>query len=187
MARSESLIFSANVEIKAEPAEVFAVVSDLRRKAHLNPNIQVIRVELEGEQLVREGSVFYHRFQRGKRILEYRSRCVRLVPPWLFESRSETDPSFEVRVTVEPTPAGCMLTQREKAEVTPELLDAFEPAPTQLLTFRDIVNLCTLFPGARPLGSELRAFQRERVVRKLTGELQSWLSAIRAHLERKSF
>ena len=100
MAGCERLILSATVEIRAEPAEVFAVVSDLRRKALLNPNIKVIRVELEGEDPVREGSVFYHRFQRGTRILEYRSRCVRLVPPWLFESRSETDPPFEVRVTV---------------------------------------------------------------------------------------
>jgi Polyketide cyclase / dehydrase and lipid transport len=182
----ERLIFSATVEIKAEPAEVFAVVSDLRRKALLNPNIQVIRVELEGEEPVREGSVFYHRFQRGTRILEYRSRCVRLVFPRLFESRSETDPPFEVRVTVDPTPAGCRLTQEETADVTPELLDAFEPAPTKLPSFRDILTLFALFPSARPLESELRAFQHERVTKKLTGELQSWLDTIRAHLEART-
>lgn len=184
MALSERLSFSATVEIRAQPAEVFAVVSDLGRKAPLNPNIQVIRVELEGEKPVREGSVFYHRFHRGTRILEYRSRCVRSFPPWLFESRSETDPPFEVRVTVDPTPAGCRLTQQEEVEVTPELLDALEAAPTRAPTLRDIVKLLALFPSARPLGSELRALQRERVVKMLTGELQSWLDAIRAHLER---
>jgi hypothetical protein len=187
MARSERLIFSATVEIKAEPAEVFALVSDLRRKAFLNPNIQVIRVELEGAEPVREGSVFYHRFHKGTRILEYRSRCVRLVPPWLFESRSETDPPFEVRVTVDRTAAGCRLIQQEKVEVTPELLDAFEPAPTKLPGFRDIMTLFALFPSVRPLGSEIRAFQRERVIRTLTSELQAWLDAIRAHLEAKTF
>jgi hypothetical protein len=48
------------VEIQAEVAEVFNLVSDLRRKASLNPNIQVIRVELEGEGRIGEGSVFYH-------------------------------------------------------------------------------------------------------------------------------
>jgi Polyketide cyclase / dehydrase and lipid transport len=186
MAKSERLIFSATVEIKAEQAEVFAVISDLRRKAFMNPNIQVIRVELEGEEPVREGSVFYHRFQRGTRILEYRSRCVRLVSPRLFESRSETDPPFEVRVTVDPTPTGCRLTQQEEAEVTSALLDAFEPAPTKLSSFRDIMTLFALFPSARPLGSELKAFQRERVTRKLIGELQSWLDAIRAHVEART-
>ena len=183
MARSERLIFSATVEIKAEPAEVFALVSDLRRKAQLNPNIQVIRVDLEGEEPVREGSVFYHRFQRGTRILEYRNRCVRLVYPWLFESRSETDPPFEVRVTVDPTERGCRLAQHEEVEVTSWLLDTFEPAPTKLPRFRDIMTLFALFPSARPLGAELSAFQHERVIKKLTSELQAWLDAIRTHLE----
>ena len=183
MAKSERLIFSATVEIQVQPMEVFALVSDLRRKAKLNPNIQVIRVELEGGEPVREGSVFYHRFHKGTRIMEYRSRCVRLVPPWLFESRSETDPPFEVRVTVDRTAAGCRLIQQEEIEVTPELLDAFEPAPTKLPSFRDIITLFALFPSARPLESELRAFQHERVTKKLSGELQSWLDAIRAHLE----
>jgi Polyketide cyclase / dehydrase and lipid transport len=177
------LIFSAAVEIRAAPAEVFAVVSDLRRKAPLNPNIQVIRVELEGEEPVWEGSVFYHRFHRGARIMEYRSRCVRLVAPWLVENRSETDPPFIVRVTVEPIPTGCRLIQQEEAEVTPELLDALEPPTNEVRTFQDIVNLFALFPSARPLGVEIRAFQCERVARTLAGELQSWLDGIRAHLE----
>lgn len=186
MAESERLVFSGSVEIRAEPAEVFAVVSDLRRKAPLNPNIQVIRVDLEGEEPIREGSVFYHRFRRGTRIFEYQSRCVRLVPSWLFESRSETDPPFEVRVTVDPTPAGCRLTQQEEVEVTAELLDAFESAPPTTPTFRDIVKLFVFFPSVRPLGSELRAFQRERVARKLRDELQCWLDAIRVHLEART-
>jgi Polyketide cyclase / dehydrase and lipid transport len=179
----QRLIFSAAVDIHAAPAQVFAVVSDLRRKAPLNPNIQVIRVELEGEEPVREGSVFYHRFHRGARIMEYRSRCVRLVAPWLVENRSETDPPFIVRVTVEPIPTGCRLTQQEEAEVTPELLDAIEPPTSEVRTFQDIVNLFALFPSARPLGVEIRAFQCERVARTLAGELQSWLDGIRAHLE----
>ena len=183
MTRTERLIFSAAVEIRAAPAQVFAVVSDLRRKAPLNPNIQVIRVELEGEEPVREGSVFYHRFHRGARIMEYRSRCVRLVAPWLVENRSETDPPFIVRVTVEPIPTGCRLTQQEEAEVTPELLDAIEPPTSEVRTFQDIVNLFALFPSARPLGVEIRALQCERVTKKLAGELQLWLDSIRAHLE----
>ena len=60
----DRLTFSASVWIRAEPERVFALVSDLRRKAGLNPNIQVIRVELESDEPVREGSVFFHRFQK---------------------------------------------------------------------------------------------------------------------------
>jgi hypothetical protein len=113
------LTFSASVQIRAAAADAFALVSDLRRKARLNPNIEVIRVELEGEEPVREGSMFAHRFRKGPRIVEYRSRYVRFVPRWLFVSRGETDPPSEVGVTVEPTPAGCprrhVRTQGERA------------------------------------------------------------------------
>ena len=179
----DRLTFCASVELRAEAALVFALVSDLRRKARLNPNIRVIRVELEGEEPVREGSVFYHRFQRGTRIMEYRSRCVRFVPPRLFETRGETDPPFEVRVTVDPAPGGCRLTQEEAVEATPELLDALEPAPSGAGIFRDIVGLLPLFPSLRQLGSEVRALQRERLARKLTRELQAWLDAIKDRLE----
>ena len=174
------------MEIHAGTAEVFAVVSDLRRKARLNPNIEVIRVELEGSEPVREGSVFYHRFQKGRQIVEYRSRCVRCVPPRLFESHGETDPPFEVRVTVEPTLEGCRLTQEEVLEVPPEVLDALEAGPGRERGFREILRLLPIFPVARQLGSELRALQRERVARRLAGELEAWLLAIRAHVEARA-
>lgn len=180
----ERLTFRASVEIRAEPARVFALVSDLRRKARLNPNIEVIRVELEGEEPVGAGSVFYHRFQRGRRIVEYRSRCVRFDPPRLFVSRGETDPPFEVGVTVDPTPAGCRLTQKETVEAAPDLLDALDPAREPAPGWGDLVRLLAFFPGGRGLGSELRAHQRERVARRLGEELGAWLQAIRSHVER---
>jgi hypothetical protein len=180
----ERLRFSASVEVRAEAEAVFAVVSDLRRKARLNPNIQVIRVELEGDEPIREGSVFSHRFQRGTRIVEYRSRCVGCVPPRLFQSRSETEPPFEVRVTVEPTARGCRLTQEETVEATPELLDALEPPPAGPGRLREVLRWLVLFPAGRGLGAEIRRVQRERVAGRLAGELRAWLEAIREHVER---
>ena len=177
------MTFSASVDIRADAAEVFALVSDLRRKARLNPNIEVVRIELEGDEPVREGSTFRHRFVKAGRIFEYRSRCVRYVPPRLFESRGETDPPFEVRVTVEAGPEGCRLTQRETLEVPAEALDALDAGPAPARAFRDIVRLLPLFPSARHLSLELRALQRERVLGTLRGELETWLGAIRAHVE----
>lgn len=163
---------------------MFAVVSDLRLKARLNPNIEVIRVELEGEEPVREGSVFSHRFRKWGRTLEYRSRCVRCEPPRLFETRGEGGPAFAVRVTVEPAAVGCRLTQEEAVEVEPEMFDALEPPPLGARRFRDFVRLLLLFPGGRPLGRELGALQRERLARRLSDELQAWLEGIRQHVER---
>ena len=143
----------------------------------------MIRIELEGGEPVREGSVFRHRFAKRGRIIEYRSRCVRCVPPRLFETRGEAEPPFEVRVTVEAGSGGCRLTQRETLEVPAEALDALDAAPAPSGTFRDALRLLALFPGARPLGSELRALQRARVQGQLARELSVWLEAIRAHLE----
>jgi hypothetical protein len=180
---ADLLTFSASVQVRAEAAAVFALMSDPPRKAVLNPNVQVIRVEHEGNGPVGEGSIFTHRLQKGQRIFEYRSRCLRIVRPRLFESRAETDPPFQVRVTVEPTPERCRLTQEEMLEVTPELLDALEPVSAGGQAFREAVGLLALFPGLRPLAAELRRRQRARLVRKLTGELEAWLDAIRAHVE----
>ena len=45
---------------------MFAVMSDLRRKAFMNPNIQVIRVELEGEEPVREALSSITAFREGR-------------------------------------------------------------------------------------------------------------------------
>lgn len=180
---AEHVAFSASVEILARVEETFALVSDLRRKALLNPNIRVIRVELEGGGPIGEGSVFHHRFRRREGVVEYRSRVVRWEPPYRLETRSETDPPFEVRVTVEPTPAGCRLTQAEQVEVRPELLDALEPPPGGGGVLQEMLRMLPLFPSGRRLGSELRALQRERLSRRLRGELGAWLEAIRVHLE----
>lgn len=178
----DRLVVRASVEVRAAPAAVFAVVSDLRRKAALNPNLHVIRVELLGEEPIREGSIFYHRFQTGRRILEYRARVIRLVPPWLYVSRGETEPPFEVHVTVDPRADGCRLTQRELVPVTPGLVQAVGLSPGTP-PVRDALGLLAFFPWGRRLGSELWAHQREQLVRRLTGELRAWLDAIRAHLE----
>ncbi len=180
---TDRLTLSASVKVRVEAAEAFAVVSDLRRKARLNPNIEVIRVELEGGEPVREGSVFYHRFRKGSRIVEYRSRCVRFEPQRLFVTRGETAPPFEVRVTVEPGPEGCRLTQEETVEATPALLDALEPELAAGTGLGEMLRWLLYFPGGRRLGAELRAHQRDRLVRRLEQELTRWLEAIREHLE----
>jgi hypothetical protein len=174
--------FSASVEIHAGAAETFALVSDLRRKARLNPSIRVIRIDLEGEEPVQAGSVFRHRFEKAGQIVEYRSRCLRHVPPRLIESRGETDPPFEVRVTIDPTARGCRLTQTETLQMRPEMLEALG-AGRRRGGFLDFVHLLPFSPTLRALGSELRALERERVVARLRGELEVWLDAIRAHLE----
>lgn len=179
----DRLSFSASVEIRAGPGQVFDLVSDLRQKAALNSHVKVIRVEIEEGESIRPGTVFRSRLQKGRRIFEYRSRCVRMERPYLLETRSDTDPPFQVRVILEPTLEGCRLTQEETLEVTPELLNALEPVSAEGRTFRDVMELLAFFPGLRHLGLELQTYQRERLARRLTAELQAWLDAIKGHIE----
>ena len=181
-AAARPLVVEASVEIGAAPEQAFALMSDLRAKARLHPGLRVIRVEPEGEEPVREGSVFYHRAQRGQRLIEYRSRCVRHEPPRRYWSRSETDPPFEVRVAVEPVAGGCRVTQQERLWVSGELLDALEPPPGPQ-GFREALAWMALFPTLGPLGGHVRDLQRQRIAARLGAELAGWLAAIKAHLE----
>jgi hypothetical protein len=171
-----------SVDVGATPERAFEVMSDLREKAPLNPNARSIRVELLGGEPVREGSVFAHRLQRGRQVMEYRTRCVRHDPPRRYWSRSETDPPFEVRVTVDPLAGGCRVTQEERLEVSAAVMDTLEPPPGPS-GLHEAFRWMALFPALRPLDGHLRALQRDRITRRFTAELSAWLAAIKAHLE----
>jgi len=47
-----------------------------------------------------------------------------------------------------------------------------------------VAGLLAFLPGPRQLGAHLRGLQRDRLARRLTRELQAWLDAIKAHLEK---
>lgn len=178
----DPLVFAASVDVGVAPQRAFQLVSDLREKARLNPSVEVLHVALLGGEPVREGSVFHHRLRRGHRVVEYTSRCVAYEPPRRCWNRSETDPPFEVRVSVEPAADGCRITQEERLPVTAALLDALAPPPGPR-GFAQAVASMALVPALRPLDGHVRAMQRERVRQRFTAELSAWLQAIRTHLE----
>lgn len=182
MTGGEALVFAAQVDVRTAPTRAFRVVSDLREKARLNPNVEVIHVQLLGGEPVREGSVFLNRLRRGRRIVEYESRCIVCEPPRRYWSRSVTDPPFEVRVTVDARPGGCRIIQEERLPVTPALLDALEPPPGPR-GFAEALASMAMVPALRPLDGHVRDLQRERLARRFTAELSAWLEAIRRHLE----
>jgi hypothetical protein len=178
----DELVFAAAVDVAVAPERAFGLVSDLRQKAPLNPGMEVLHVALLGGEPVRQGSVFHHRLRRGRRVVEYTSRCVAYEAPRRCWSRSETGPPFEVRVTVEPAPGGCRITQEERLPVSAALLDALEPPPVPGGLAAALASLWPV-PALRSLGGHVRALQRERVRQRLTAELTAWLQAIGRHLE----
>jgi hypothetical protein len=113
-----------------------------------------------------------------------------MVPPYLLESRLETDPAADVRVTVDPNSGGCRLSQEESFPVTPDLLVAIEATMPAERRFWELASKFSLFPGFRQFAVDWLSHRRERVTRepervtrKLTGELEAWLRSIKEHFE----
>lgn len=68
--------FHHSVLIRADADKVFALVTDVARKARLNPVAEVIRVEQQTPGPVGTGTVFRLVLRHGGRVIDYRSRCV---------------------------------------------------------------------------------------------------------------
>jgi polyketide cyclase/dehydrase/lipid transport protein len=172
------------VEIAARPAAVFALVSDSQAKACLNPAITVIRIEREDPGPLREGSVTFLRLQKGQRIFEYRTRCLRLEPDRLLEGQADLPTLARVRVELEPIPAGTRLTQHEECEVTLEMLEGLPVSPRAERAWRTLKLLNLFLPGLAHETFAVILRERADALRLLMRrELRAWLEAIRHHLE----
>lgn len=173
-----------SVEIAAPAAEVFELVSDPVAKTRLNPFLQVIRIERENSGPLQVGEVTFLRLQKGTRIFEYRTRCVRLESGRLLENQAELPTLFRVRMEVEPLAGATRLRQTEECEVTRGMLEKLPVPPRAERAWRAIKILTVVLPM---LGRETYAMiARERVaaLRTTMGrELQVWLQAIKRHLE----
>jgi hypothetical protein len=172
------------VEIAAPSSRVFALVSDPLAKAMLNPYTQVIRIEREEPGPIREGSVTFYRLHKGTRIFEYRTRCVRLEPDRLVETRADLPSLSMVRVEVEPLPGGSRLTQREECEITAAMLDGL-PVPRRAEhAWRAIKMLGLLAPSlARETYAVILRERADALRVVMERELMGWLQAIKSHLE----
>jgi hypothetical protein len=171
-----------SVEIAAPPAAVFTLVSDPAAKLRLNPFVEVIRVEREGE--AGEGAVTFLRFQKGHQFVEYRTRCVTCVPGRLLESEALLPTTMRVRVEVEPCAGGTRLTQREECEVTADMLEHLLATTREERGWRAMKLLHYVLPMVAREAFAMILQQRVESARKtMTLELHAWLLAIKHHLE----
>ena len=175
---------AAAVEINTPVPVVFALVSDPLAKAKLNPFTQVIRIEREDAGPLREGSITFMRLQKGQRIFEYRTRCVRLEPDRLVESQAELPTLFRVRVEVEPVPGGTRLRHREECEITPSMLEGLQMPRRAERAWRAIKLLSLMAPGLARETYAVILHERADALRvTMERELGGWLQAIKQHLE----
>ena len=176
---------SSWVDIHQPPETVFALLSDPPRRARVNPNLEMIRVEVEGGGILREGAVVYHRAKKGTRIFEYQMRCLRFEPPRLIETGSLSQPEFGVTMRLEPISSGTRLYHEERMHLPSSHLGdsgadlgiANEGMIGQI--FRALTFL--------PPWNLIRGYWEEKSIRRMKGimlkEIDNWLLALKKHLE----
>jgi hypothetical protein len=168
-----------SVEINTDPETVFSLVTDIPRKARLDPNATVLGVVQETEGPVAIGTTFHYRLVIEGKIADYRSRCTAFEPGRMIETLSDSDPPFTVRVTVAPSSNGARLTQRESFTV-PRI---HIPLPTADGWHGRLLRL--LFGNRDAIQQDPSASRDEeaRMVAKLKQRLEKWLEAIKQELE----
>lgn len=167
------------VEISADPATVFSLVTDVVRKAVLDPNTHVLGVTQDTEGPVDIGTVFHYRLVIEGKIADYHSTCIDFIPGRMMETVSDSSPPFKIRVTVEPAPGGCRLTQEESFSLPVIRV----PIPQTKGWLGRFLHL--LFGDKEFIiqGPEIVAEEEADLKQKLQPRLTQWLSAIKAHLE----
>jgi hypothetical protein len=172
------------VDIAASPSAVFALICDPEAKARLNPSVQVIRVEAEEASPLREGSVIFFRLQKGSRIFEYRTRCLRLIPERLLETQADLPSHFAVRVELSPIPGGTRLVHQEECELDPAMLEGLPVSPRAERAWRFMRVLAFVAPELARETYAIVLHERADALRLvLQRELYAWLEAIKRHLE----
>lgn len=166
-----------SIEINASPPAVFAVVSDLCRRARLNPHWTIVSCEPLDDGM-RAGARYRFVSLRSGTRTEHVSRVAVHEPPARLVLHSETHRGLEIELTVHTTPAGSRLTHAESFERLPS-----QPKSTdEPRTFRAILRTWLMFEQegyAEASAEEARATLRIHIGR----EIQAWLMAVKRAIE----
>lgn len=171
----------SSVHIEADPDAVFALVTDVARKARLAPHTRVLAVVQETEGPVRIGTVFHYRLVIEGRIADYRSRCTDFQPGRMMETESDSCPPFKVRVTVDPVPGGARLTQQETFALPP----VHVPLPGARGWLGTALRILLGTSSAIVQDGEAVAREEADMKARLQPRLDRWLASIKDHLERQ--
>lgn len=169
------------MNIQAEPDSVFSLITDVARKAHLDPNSTVLGVAKETEGPVDVGVVFHYRIVIEGNIADYRTRCVAFEAGHMMETTSDSSPPFRIRVTVDPIPGGARLTQAESFSL-PVLR---VPVPKAKGRPGQILQLILGKGDFIAQSPESVAAEEAQMEAKLRPRLARWLNAIKTHVERE--
>lgn len=172
---------SRDIFIEAPVERVFALMADPAARSALSPHARPIRVEIEGGESLRVGSVCHFRLQLGNRIVDYHTRVREFAPNRLIVSVSDTDVPFEIRLETRPERDGTRLTQTEQFEPTEDMLREAQP-PTLANTVLEKIYWLLPFLDS-DYAVRVRREREEVLADRLGENLERWLAAIKRHLE----
>lgn len=107
------LHIQSSIEIAASRAEAFRLLGDAERKARLNPEIEVLNVTQVTDGPLGLGTRIYYSLQTAAGTRNFHCEVVAFELNRLIEWVSDTQPSFRVRQSLEPTATGCRLVHDE--------------------------------------------------------------------------
>lgn len=169
----------ASVDIQADPAAVFDLMTDVPRKAKLDRSVHVIGIARETPGPIREGTVFHYRLVIEGKIADYRNTVTAFEAGRLMVTRSDSNPQFEITIEVEPIAGGARVIQEERFTLRAMAM----PIPTAQGIFGGFLRL--LFGGAEKIeqNPDDLAAEEHELAAALQPRLEDWLQAIKKHLE----
>lgn len=173
---------SASVVINVKPEEVFALITDLRRKTNLCPHTVVLDITKHPDGPIDLGTVFHHRVAVDGHIADYHNTVIEFVSGRRMVTQSDSKTSFKIIVEVEATSSGTRLTQEESFE----LVELIIPTPSAKGWLGKFFRF--LFGKGKVIrqGNESLMHDTQEMQEKLQPRLQVWLDGIKRHLEKES-
>lgn len=171
----------AVVDIDMECASVFDLITDLERKTKLCPHTSVIRIDRQPEGPIGVGTIYYHRVVIDGQIADYQNHVVEFEAGHRMVTRSNTQPSFRIEVSVNSTNDGCRLTQQESFTISELLV----PVPKSDGWWGRILRVIFGDIDVIRQGEHALSREVEETRAKLQSRLEAWLERISRHMHKQ--
>jgi hypothetical protein len=170
------------IDIKASMDEVFALVIDAERRSKLNPKATLLAMSHYPEGQIKEGTIFNYRVIVEGKVIEYKNTCIGLEQNRYFETQTDTEPPFRVKLSIEKIGDKIRLTQEEQFSL-PKIHLSIPQSRGLLGKF-----IRQMFGNEAKIDQdpELHAQREAEYSVKLNSRLILWLEAIKTHLETES-
>jgi len=177
------LHLESQIEIDVPAPLAFALLCDPVRKTELNPKVEAVLAANPSTSSLGVGSRIHYRLRTASGYRAFHCTVTAFEPDRLLEVVSDTQPSFRVRQSLEPTLYGCLLRHDEWIDAGRAQIQAGgreRPLPFLLRVLEAAVG------HSMPTPEEMEQGQQEILQSELEQSLAEWLTNIKVCLESSS-